>query len=101
MQKVTVIAAAGARVAGPCRLKLTKAQHRRRAAVLGPWESKGGAQVFELDGGQALQFKHGESFEIDTPAKLNRLVFDWPEEDGDEGADGDAEALPLAEETPG
>lgn len=79
MQKVTVIAATGATLRGPLKLKLTKDQHARRIAVLGAEWPRGG--VFTLDGGQEVQFKYGEEIGIDTPVRLNRALFDLREED--------------------
>lgn len=100
MERVTVIAPTGAVVRGPAKVKISKAQHARREHVLGNW-ARGG--VYALDGGQALQFKHGESFDIDVPGRLNRGLFSWEEEeveesasdtsgDGAEGAGGDQNA---------
>ena len=86
MERVTVIAPTGAVVRGPAKVKISKAQHARRSQVLGDW-ARGG--VFDLDGGQVLQFKHGEEFGIDVPGRLNRSLFSWEEEEA-EAPDPDA-----------
>ena len=73
MRKVKVIAAMGAKVTGPCKLKITKDQHAIRSRVLGPWKKNG---TFELDGGEELQFKFGEVLNIDRAGRLNVLLFE-------------------------
>ena len=98
MEKVTVIAAMGARVAGPARLRLTKAQWERRAALLGPCDKKRGG-VVALDGGQVLSFKHGESFGFDAPGRLNKALFEYDGPDEAE-AEPDAKAETYAESAP-
>lgn len=96
MERVTVIAAAGARITGPCRVQLTKAQHARRVSALGDWKRGG---VFKLNDGGALEFKRGERFGYDTPEKLNRLLFEVAGDGGDgtaeiAGQGGSAPTLP-------
>ncbi len=74
METMTVIAADGATVRGPARLRLTREQWMRRAAVLGPVPKKLGP--VDLDGGQILQFKRGETFGYEAPEwRLNPAVF--------------------------
>lgn len=97
MKTVTVIAAMGATVRGPARLRLSKEQAARRLHLLMP--AKGG--TFEVDGGREVQFKAGESFGIDTPEKLSRAVFHWPESAGrkkkaglENETEGDGDAPP-------
>lgn len=80
MQKVTVIAFGGASIAGPAKVKLTKQQWQRRERLLGNWKK---SNVYSLDGGEALSFKAGETIGVDTPQKLNRQLFEWPEEEDD------------------
>jgi hypothetical protein len=79
MKRVTVIAAAGATVRGPARLRLTRDQHALRVLVLGGKFPRGG--VVELDGDQALTFKRGESFDLEQPSgRLNRALFEFEED---------------------
>ena len=73
MRKVKVIAAMGAKITGPCKLKITKEQHAIRTRVLGPWKKNG---TFELDGGEELQFKFGEVLNIDRAGRLNSALFE-------------------------
>lgn len=89
MDQVKVLAPRGASVAGPARVKLTKEQWERRKSVLGDWK-KGG--VFALDGGDTLTFKEGEVFDIETPEKLRRALFEMPEKtaEGDDTVPGGA-----------
>ena len=79
MKDVRVIAAQGATLRGPCKIKLTKAQHEPRKHILGGKYPRGG--VFDLDGGQALNFKLGETLQIELAGteRLNRSVFEWDE----------------------
>ncbi|AET73295.1 hypothetical protein EMVG_00009 [Emiliania huxleyi virus PS401] len=93
MENVTVIAAMGARVAGPARLRLTKAQWERRAALLGPCNKKRGG-IVELDGGQVLNFKHRESFGFDAPGRLNKALFEY---DAPDDAEAEAKAKEEAD----
>jgi len=79
MKDVRVIAAQGATLRGPCKVKLTKPQHEARQHILGDKYPRGG--VFDLDGGQALNFKLGEKLKIELAGaeRLNRAIFEWDE----------------------
>lgn len=77
MKKVTAIPVEGAWVRGPCKVKLTKEQHARRVFELGRDYPRGG--IFELTGGQAINFKRGEKFSINTPDRLNKALFEVDE----------------------
>lgn len=94
MIAVEVIKAEGARVTGPCKLRLSAEQWSRRTSVLGPAPKR--AKIAALDGGQALQFKQGEIFEIEAPERLNRELFRWdePEEVADGAGGGTDEDVP-------
>jgi len=96
MKKVTVIAAKGARVAGPCRIELSREQVARRQSQLGSKKTKG---IFDLDGTQKLQFKQGESFGIDTPDRLNRALFSWEGDDAPEDGAEDTVAAAAGDDT--
>ena len=74
MKKVTVIAAAGASVGVPAVVRLTESQAASRMHLLAETGRKG---VYEVIG--TLNFKCGEVFGLDTPERLNRTLFDWPE----------------------
>ena len=92
MTPVQVIKAEGARVTGPCELRLSAAQWAAREMILGPAPKR--AKIAKLDGEQTLQFKFGEIFEIATTAKLNSELFQWdesedPKDNGGEGSSGD------------
>ena len=79
MKDVRVIAAQGATLRGPCKVKLKKPQHEARQHILGDKYPRGG--VFDLDGGQALNFKQGETLKIELAGaeRLNRAIFEWDE----------------------
>lgn len=95
MRQVTVIAAMGAAVRGPCSLKLSKEQAERRAHLLGPAGRRG---TYFLDGGREVQFKAGESFGIDSPERLSRVLFSWKEEPTEAGTDAAAQDAPAADD---
>jgi hypothetical protein len=97
MIPVVVIAAQGAVVRGPCKLKLSREQWQRRVHALGPVPKK--LRPVGLDGSFALTFKCGEEFGIDEfKGRLNKALFerlDEPDEaplaEGDsEGSEGSA-----------
>ena len=93
MEQVTVIAAQGATVRGPAKLKLDRKQWARRAHVLGPVPKK--LRTVELDGGQALQFKQGERFGLEQPeGRLSRAHFAFaaPATDPEDAPDAEPEA---------
>jgi hypothetical protein len=91
MIEVTAIPVEGAWVRGPCKVRITKEQHARRISVLGPKYPRGG--VFKLDGGQAINFKRGETFQMDAPKRLNKAIFAFDDPDEPDpkagGASGD------------
>lgn len=78
MQSIRVIAAMGATLRGPSKLRLTKAQHNPRSGILGPWKKNG---IFELSGSETLAFKYGEEFAMDeADGRLNRDLFEIKDE---------------------
>lgn len=86
MKEVTAKPAEGAWVRGPCKVRLSKTQHARRVSVLGEKYPRGG--VFKLDGGQAINFKKGETFSIDAPGRLNKAIFEWDQPEAAETISG-------------
>lgn len=85
MIDVTVISAQGATLRGPLSIRISKDQHARRQSVLGAWRRGG---VFDIDGGQSVQFKLGEVIGVDGgDQRLSRAVFAW---DDPEAVDQDS-----------
>ena len=75
MVRVRVIDVRGATVRGPASVKLSRDQWARREALLGPVPKR--LAALDLDGGQALNFKYGEEFEIgDFDGRLNKAMFE-------------------------
>lgn len=72
MIPVRVIAAQGAVLAAPAKVRLSRAQYDRRVGQLGKWRKDG---VYAVD--VPLSFKFGEELEIeDGDSRLNSLVFE-------------------------
>lgn len=95
MKTVTVIAAMGATLRGPARLKLSKEQAECRKHLVRE-TGKGG--VVEIDGNAELQFKFGESFGLEGPERLNRALFSYEEaatKKAKGGAAAPADSVPV------
>lgn len=98
--KVEVIAAQGATLSGPMRIRITRKQHEPRQAALGPWKDGG---VFDLDGDRRLTFKKGEVLGVELPKdRLNPELFSWDEPKSQAKRQGKkADAKPKASKASG
>ena len=86
---------------GPCMLKLTREQWARRVSVLGPVPDR--MKRIQLDGGQMLAFKYGETFEIgEFEGKLNPAIFERTDvEEEAQGGGSDAPDTDAPDPTDG
>ena len=96
MTPVRVIAAMGAVLAAPAKVRLSRAQYDRRAGQLGEWR-KGG--VFVLD--VPLSLKFGEELEVeDGASRLNGLGFEVIQPEAKPGKKPEAKPEVVAEAKP-